>query len=119
MTFPALFTVGWHTRSDGELSARNELLSVFTPELSDEGESRPVMGWGPAGQSEPDEDRVESGLLLYVPPGWVSGPRDVVDVPGEGRFEQVGWPEGYSSGPFGFSPGGVVRLKRVQGGGGR
>lgn len=114
MTFPTPFTVGWHTFSEGAVNDRNTPVAVYTPDLESDGAVRAVMGWAPTQQSEPNEVRVVSGLDLLVPAGWVSGPRDVADVPGEGRFEQVGHPQDFSRGPFGFAPGKVVKLERVQ-----
>lgn len=113
--FPTLFSVGWHSYSAGPLTARKTPTGVYTPALDAAGALRKVITWYPTQQSEPNEVRVESGLDLMVPPdfGPVT-PRDVVDVPGEGRFEVVGHPEDYTKGPFGFQPGKVVKLKRTQ-----
>jgi hypothetical protein len=76
-----------------------------------------VMGWAPTQTREPTEARVESDIDLFVPPGVSAKPKDVVDLPVDksfGVFEVVGYGEDWTKGPFGFSPGSVVRLKRVQ-----
>lgn len=114
MTFPTPFTVGWHRFSDGTPNARNAKTAVYTPALDAEGEQVAVMGWAATVQSEPSEGRVVSELDLYVPPSVAANPRDVVDVPGEGRFGVVAHPEDFTKGPFGFVPGKVVKLRRVQ-----
>lgn len=115
MTFPVLFSVGWHSFSEGAVDARNVKAAVYTPGLDAGGVSRAVITWYSAQQVESDEVRVESDLVLLVPPdfGAVS-PRDVCDVPGEGRFEVVGYAADWTKSPYGFAPGKAVKLKRVE-----
>jgi hypothetical protein len=77
-----------------------------------------VFGWGPpAADREPFEQgrsEVARDLDLYAPPGVGCGPRDRWLVAG-GVWEQVGWAEDFTSGPFGFAPGARVSLRRVEG----
>lgn len=110
-----MLTVGWHTASDGPDDAHGNPTVVYTPPLDAAGRPVRVMGWAPTQASEPTATAVEADLDLLVPPGVVSGPRDVVDVPDAGRFEVVGYAEDWSKGPFGFPAGIVVKLRRVEG----
>lgn len=123
--FPTPFTVGWHA---AVTPAGDDPETTYTPALLDDsdqpvnGTPVKVIGWAPAGSRgqsvEPEVGRVLWELDLYVPPGVVSQAADVVDIPLDrsfGRFEVVGMAEDFNHGPFGFTPGGVVRLKRVSG----
>lgn len=105
-------SVGWHTYSDGALTARNTKAPVYTPELSEPGTSVAAYGWAPTSVAEPSEDRVEADLDLFLPT-LRGAPRDVVDV-NSVQYEVVGDPEDYNHGPFGSSFGCVVKLKRTQ-----
>jgi hypothetical protein len=113
MTFPTPFEVGWHTWSAGTATGRNTPTDVYTPALTATGTSVKVIGWAPTRETEPNATRVESDIDLFVPPGVASQPKDVVDLP-IGRFEVVGWPQDFTYGPFGFQPGAVIKLKRIQ-----
>lgn len=123
MTYPTPYTVGWHTASDGAADPRGHAATVFSPSLVD-GSDNPVngspvavMGWAPTRQDETGAARVESDLDLYVPSSVSVKPKDVVDVPLDrsvGRFEVVAYPEDWSYGPFGFRPGSVIKLKRIE-----
>lgn len=115
MTFPTLWTVGWHTAST--VQGGRGTVTTHTPTLDASGAAVKVYGWSPARQAETSETRVESDIDLYVPPTVTSRPGDVVDLPLDkslGQFEVVGYPEDWSYGPFGYQPGSVVKLKRVQ-----
>lgn len=118
MTFPTPYMVGWHTHSDGAEDAHGNPVTVYTPPLVDvdgdpvDGTPVAVMGWAPTRTEEPNEARIQADIDLFVPPTVTGGPKDVVDLP-EGAFEVVGWPEDWSNGPFGFTPGKVVKLKRT------
>lgn len=77
-----------------------------------------VHGWAPpSADVEPFEqgrNAVVRDLDLYAPAGTVGGPRDRWTVAGT-VFEQVGHVEDFSHGPFGFSGGVRINLKRVEG----
>lgn len=123
MTYPTPWTVGWHTATSGTDAHNNPTATTFTPALGDDdapvdGAPVKVMGWAPASSVEPGINQVVYDLDLYCPPGTVVNPDDVVDLPLDrsvGRFEVVGWPEDWTKGPFGFTPGMVVQLRRIQG----
>ena len=77
-----------------------------------------VFGWAPAGTAEPAQagrDEVTQDLDLLVPPGFSCSPLDLVVIPGKGALEVEGHVQDYTSGPFEYAPGGVVRLRRVEG----
>lgn len=77
-----------------------------------------VYGWAaPSGDTEPFEagrNAVVRDLDLYVPPAFSCSPRDRVRVDSV-EYEVVGHPQDFTHGPFGFIPGAVVNLKRVEG----
>ena len=77
-----------------------------------------VYGWAPASaDTEPFEAgraEVDRHMDLLVPPGVACGPRDRWTVAGQ-VWEQVGHPEDFTNGPFGFAPGVRVDLRRVEG----
>lgn len=78
---------------------------------------QPVYAWAPAGTSEPFEagrDPVTWDLDLFAPPGFAAAPRDRFLVDGT-EFEVEGRVRDFNHGPFGFMPGVVVRLRRVEG----
>lgn len=59
--------------------------------------------------------RTVSDIDLLVPPGVVVSVRDRVFLPGEDHVYEVVAVEDYNHGFHGWTPGGVVKLKRVQG----
>lgn len=122
--YPTPWTVGWHSSTAGDEDAEgNAGESTYTPELGDkdnpvDGAPVKVIAWAPATSTEPQLGRVEYDIDLYCVPGTVGKPNDVVDLPLDrsvGRFEVVGWPLDWTKGPFGFTPGMVVQLRRVEG----
>lgn len=117
MSHPTPHIVGWHTASDGAVDAHDNPTVVHTPALNVAGTEVAVIGWAPTRQAETSETRVESDYDLYVKPGTVSRPRDVVDLPLDkslGQFEVVAFDGDWNYGPFGYRPGSVVKLKRTQ-----
>ena len=116
MTFPTPHTVGWHTAST--VQSGRGTVTTLTPERDQPGTAVRVYGWAPTREFETSETRVESDLDLFVPAAVTSSPGDVVDLPLDksfGTFEVVAHAQDWSHGPFGFAPGSVVKLKRVQG----
>jgi hypothetical protein len=122
--FPTPWTAGWHTATAGTDAHNNPTNTTHTPELVDDdnnpvdGTPVKVMCWAPAESVEPGINQVVYDLDLYCPPGTVVNPDDVVDLPLDrsvGRFEVVGWPKDFTKGPFGFTPGMVVQLRRAEG----
>lgn len=75
-----------------------------------------VYGWAPAGTSEMDQNnaQVTHDLDLYVPPSFTANPSATVRI-GEDWHEVEGRLMDFNHGPFGWAPGGVVKLRRVTG----
>lgn len=117
--FPTPFTVGVKTFEAGAVDD----MGVPSESWSAPVETA-VYGWSPPGTrgqsaSEPflvGREAVTWDLDLLVPPGFSCGPKDRVVVPGYStEFEVEGLVEDYNFGPFGFKPGGRVRLRIVEG----
>lgn len=118
--FPTAHTIGVHVHSSGGRDDRNNEIDVWTPALDQPGTPRAVIGWAVPAASEPalaGHDRVVVDVVLGVPPGFVLGAHDVVDLPygPAGQFEVVGKVRGTEGNPFGWAPGGEVGLRRVEG----
>jgi len=77
-----------------------------------------VYGWVVGGSHEPKiagHDRVVVDAEVFGPESWRTGSRDRVELPGFGAFEVIGDQEDYNHGPFGWRPGLVTNLRRVEG----
>ena len=72
-----------------------------------------VYGWAPAGTNESNASRqtVTADLDLFAPSGFALDPRDRVRILGQ-TYEVQGVVEDYDHGPFGFTPGCRVNLRR-------
>jgi hypothetical protein len=114
---PTLFEVGVHTYSAGAGDDYNPSTAVYAPPKSQAGITKKVYGWAPVTSTEPKlagHDRVIVEIELLVPPDFTVAPQDLIDLD-DGQYEVVGWPEDWTKGPFGFVPGKVVNLRRVEG----
>lgn len=108
------------------IATRPVAVRPFTPGEDDHGaptdawapaQSVPVYGWAPAAMSQPIEGNrrpVDIDVDVYAPPGTATGPRDLWLLP-TGDFEQVGYVEDFTNGPFWQGSGVRVGLKRVEG----
>ncbi|ASN67441.1 hypothetical protein 7S11_3 [uncultured Caudovirales phage] len=109
---PALFTVSVKAfKADSEDELGNPIESWAPPV------PLKVYGWSAPRSTEPKlagHDRVVVDVELLAPEGFLVRPRDRVLLEG-GEFEVIGYPEDYNHGPFGFRPGLVVNLQRVEG----
>lgn len=78
-----------------------------------------VYGWHTGQSEEPQiegHERLRVDGQVLAPESWRPGSMDKVVLPGvEGEFSIVGVPEDYNHGPFGFTPGVVVNLQRIDG----
>ncbi|WP_130453089.1 hypothetical protein [Leucobacter luti] len=75
-----------------------------------------VYGWAIPGtdqETRPEHSGVERDLDLYCREPFAV-PKDRVTIQGV-AYLAVGWPEEYDFGPFGFTPGCRINLKRVVG----
>lgn len=117
MTYPTPYTVGHHAYSaDGE-DPRGNPVVTYTPPADQPGTEVPVYGWYVPSSTEPalaGHDRVIVDVAMLVPPGFPAGPHDLIDLP-DGQCEVIGYAEDYTHNPFGWGPGGVLNLQRVEG----
>jgi len=111
--FPTPFTVTHvHRLQTGE----NMLGQAITSETST---VRAVYGWSPRNTTDGGDaataSRVITEVNLLTPDGdWGDG--DTVTLPDGRAFMVVGDPDDLNAGPFGFSPGYRVTLRRVHDG---
>ena len=116
--FSTRYTVRWHHATETDVEQDNDdgygsPEITHTPPLDEDGTEVKVYCWAPAGSAEPDTQRVEHDLDLYVPPGTQCTPRDVVDIDAK-RYAVVGEAADYTTSPYTPGWGGIViRLKRV------
>ena len=118
--FPTPHRIGVHRRSDGDEDEHGNPVVVYTPPLDAPGTEAAVIGWAVPSSTEPavaGHERVAVDVLLGVPPGFVLGPHDVVDLPygPAGQYEVVGEVRSAEGNPFGWNPGGEVSLRRLDG----
>lgn len=73
----------------------------------------PVYGWAPAGTNETNASRhtVTADLEVFAPAGFTLDPRDHVRIDGR-TYEVQGEVEDFNHGPFGYTPGVRVNLRR-------
>lgn len=117
MTFPTPYVVGLHVWAGAGEDTHGNPVESYTPPLNQPGTPYAVIGWSVPSSTEPavaGHDRVVVDVELLTPPGFPAKPRDVIDLP-SGQFEVVGEVRDYTTGPFGFAPGGVANLRRVDG----
>lgn len=114
--YPTPWTVEVLPReSDGE-DPYGDTVYVYGDPVSER-----VYGWAPPGMStmsdgtvfDASRDGIVRDLDIYVPPGFECGPRDRVVVDGL-TYDVVSHVQDFTHGPFGFAPGGVLPLKRVE-----
>lgn len=78
--------------------------------------TRSVYGWAPPDLAEEifsaNRDAIVQDLDVYDPDDSVYAPDDHVIINGT-TYRVMGDTRNYDHGPFGFMPGGVVRVKRV------
>lgn len=109
--FPSPYSVDLLVRTTGPEDAHGNATTTYA-----EPQRVQVIGWAPAtaDQQPADDTRqaVVRDLDLYAE-SFSGRPLDRVLVGGV-LYEQVGHPEDWRFGPFGFTPGVVVHLKRVE-----
>ena len=112
--FPAPWTVEVLAYSEDSRDAHGNPV----PSWADPGSVQPVYGWAPpSASSEPFEqgrDAVVRDLDVYAAPSFSAGPHDRVRVDGA-LYAVVGFLSDFNHGPFGYAPGVVLALKRVDG----
>lgn len=113
---PLLFEVGIHVYSSGPSDGYGPTM-VYTPPRDVPGIAEKVYGWSSPSSSEPREGHgniIVTDVELLAPAGFSVGPYDVVDLP-DGQYQVMGHPQDFGYGPFGYDPGVVVKLRRVEG----
>lgn len=110
--FPAPYTVQVSRWTLGEPNKYGEREKVYGPPVD-----REVYGWAPPGVEDelfsPNRDAVVQDLDVYVPPSFEISPDDLMVIGGE-EFRVLGGLRDFNNGPFRFTPGRVVRVKRVK-----
>lgn len=74
-----------------------------------------VYGWSFPAPEERTNQRVVVDVSLFGPPDLTVDSRDRFILPGLGLHEVAGPAQDYGNGPFGWKPGVVVNLVRVEG----
>lgn len=111
--FPTPHTV---THSTRQVSGHNAL---GQPTVTVTTTSRQVCGWSPKVTDDGGEPTLASRVItevhLLAPDGdWADG--DIVTLPDGRDFTVVGEPQDNNGGPFGFTPGYRIVLRRVHDG---
>lgn len=113
MTFPAPHTIGHRVWSTAGTDSHNQPVDAWAAPVD-----VAVYGWSAPQSEEVDTTRVVVDLKVYAPPTFAPSFRDRIVIPtgpNAGTFEVVGEVEDYNHGPFGWNPGNVVNLRRVEG----
>lgn len=112
MGFPLNQTIGHKVWSAGSVDTHGNPVDTWAAAVD-----LAVYGYGPPAvraETEPGGTQVISHLEVYGPSTPVD-PRDRFVVDGI-LYEVAGESNDWDHGPFGYTPGVVVRLKRVEGG---
>lgn len=112
MTFPLAQTVGHKPYSSTTKNAHGNDVAVYGAVVD-----REVYGYGPpirVADAEPGGTQVIEGIDVYAPLFPVDD-RDLFVVGGL-DYMVIGEAGDWTNGPFGFEPGQVIHLKRVEGG---
>lgn len=125
MLFPTPYTVQWCAFVAGAEDSYGNPVDAWADPVDVK-----VHGWAPPSADgvaiEQGRAPIERDKDLYVPPGTASGPRDHWILPGEPAtdcpthpdvacFEQVGYADDFTKGPFGYTAGLRINLLRVVG----
>lgn len=112
MRFPTPWTVQLSKWSYGPKDRFGDQTKVWSDPVT-----RNVYGWSPPDLTEEvfsaNRDAVVQDLDIYDPDDSVYAPDDLVIVNGT-TYSVLGNTRNYDHGPFGYQPGGVVRVKRVE-----
>jgi hypothetical protein len=111
--FPTPHTVRVHVYLSSAVDAHGNPTATWDAN----GIDYPVYGWSPPSadtETLGGREAVTRALDLLVPPGFPAGPRDRVSVDGV-LYDVVGYPEDFDHGPFRWTPGLRVNLRRTEG----
>ena len=110
--FPTPHTVGVCTYSEGATDAHGRPTETWAEPVDHK-----VYGWYFVTTDEPQEATHEGQLVdvkVLVPLGFTCTPQDRIVV-NSTSYDVIGEIEDYNHGPFGYRPGGVVKLRKVIG----
>lgn len=115
MTYPTPWTVQVEAWQSGATDTHGNPVDDWAAPVDVD-----VYGWSVPMSEEPRplEQRVVVDVKLYAPHGTQVGSKDRVTIPAgphAGVYTVEGGVEDYNHGPFGFQPGVVVNLQRVEG----
>lgn len=117
MTFPTPWTVRYHEYRPGPDPYRDP--PTWSPPRDQPGTPVAVYGWHVLSATDPKRaghpDRVQVDVELFAAPPFAPSQHSVLTLPGLGDLEVVGIPEDYTHGPFDFTPGTVINLRKVGG----
>lgn len=109
--FPVPYTAQWMARVPGPPDDHGTPTWTFADPVP-----VPVIGWAPPAADQQSFDPTRTAVvrdLDLMAPQWPGGPQDRALVGGL-LYAQIGHPEDFNHGPFGFEPGVRVSLKRVE-----
>lgn len=111
--FPMPYTVETRAYSESGFDSRGRPVESWADPVS-----QGVYGWYMPDSRETalvGANQVEVTVVLLVPETFSVGAHDKVIVSGLGELDVLGLPQDYNNGPFGWRPGLVVRLGRIDG----
>ena len=109
MSFPTPWTVQREAWSSGGLDAHGNQSDTYLAPVD-----VAVYGWAAPAPEERTSERVVIDLRMYAPSGTAANSRDRFILP-DGTYEAQGPAQSYDYGPFGWQPGVVINLRRVEG----
>jgi len=100
--------------SPGGADAHGNALGFFAAPVD-----MPVYGWGPPSvlpvvENNAGRHQVQKRLDLFAPPGTTVGHNDQIIVDGT-TYEVLGDGEDYTTGPFSYQPGILIKLRSSEG----
>lgn len=112
VAFPTPFSVQTMKRTLGDPDRYGEREEAWGAPVDQK-----VYGWSPPGPEEElfsaNRNAIVHDLNVYVPSGFDCAADDRVIISGE-TYRCVGDNRDYNNGPFGYTPGLVIRAKRVE-----
>lgn len=111
-TFPTPYTVQTRERVLGEPDRYGEREESWNPPVDQK-----VYGWAPPGVEDElfsaNRNAVVQDLDVYAPPGFTVSPDDLMIIDGD-EYRVLAGSRDFNKGPFRFTPGVAVRVKRVK-----
>lgn len=108
-TFPTPHTVTHRVWSGTGKDTHGNVVPTYTAETVE------VYGWAAPAPEERTNERVVVDMRLYAPASLTVDSRDQFELADGHTYTVQGPAQDYSYGPFGWAPGIVVNLERVEG----